>query len=59
MISITLHWWYLPLILFIIPIIYITFSKDPGGYFGIDFIRPIVLGICWSIALGILIGHFF
>jgi len=56
--TLTIQWWYFPIILFIAPFIYMLFRKSQGDYdFQID--TMIILGISWGIAVGIIIGALF
>lgn len=55
MIQVTLYWWYLPLVLSFVPIIYARIYKDqtedtPFFMF--------LLAVCWGTAPGILLGYF-
>jgi len=55
--TLMLYWWYLPIVLFLIPIVYCMFRGNQGAYdFGLDLI--FIFGTCWSGALFTLIGHF-
>ena len=57
--TLTIYWWYLPILLFIVPIIITQFIEKSGDY---DFVTPLLClatyGICWMGSLGIIIGHF-
>jgi hypothetical protein len=55
--TITVHWWWFVLFLFVFPFIYGWFF-DRGGYYEVDAIAVIIIFTCWGLALGILIGHF-
>jgi hypothetical protein len=58
--TITIHWWYFPIILFLLPIVYYSFKDIDGGYFGGGYIAPMFITfMCWIFAIGLLIGHFF
>ena len=46
MIIVTLHWWYISILLFCIPIIYATFRK-PGGDYDFQTDTLLVFAICW------------
>jgi len=50
MITITLYWWYGPIILFLIPIIYGYFYK-PSGCFDFGLGPLFVLTGCWPSAI--------
>lgn len=54
MISITIYWWYLPIGLFVLPFVYMTFRKPQGDY---DFCMLLTLG-SWIAAISLVIGHF-
>ena len=59
--TITLHWWMIPVGLFFFPFIYrmIRPAENTGGYFGSMDLEGLFLGlICWALAIGTLIGHF-
>ena len=56
MVSVTVNWWYLPVLLFLIPFIYNYFRAPGGSYdFGFDVVG--VGLVCWCLALGILFGR--
>jgi hypothetical protein len=58
--TITLHWWIWPLILFVIPIIYAVY-RDKHGYgdydFGLD--AFLLMVVCWIAAIAFIAGRFF
>ena len=57
-IAFTLHWWFIPIILFLSPVVYAFFRPDQGGYdFQID--TMIILFACWAGAIGVLLGKIF
>lgn len=59
--TITLHWWMLPIALFLLPFVYrmIKPYEGGGGYFGSMDLEGMFFGIVsWAIAIGIIIGHF-
>ena len=58
MISIPLFWWHIPLILFLIPVVY--------GYLASNFyidndpiLATVIICVCWGVALGICGTKFF
>jgi len=55
--TIILHWWMIPVALFIIPLIYGMLHEDEGGYFP-DMSVSFAVLVCWLAALCIIIGHF-
>ena len=56
--TITIHWWYFPIILFILPFAYGTIRGSAGDYdFMIDII--IVFAVCWFLAIGLTLGKLF
>jgi len=56
MITLKIYWWYLPLILFFLPFVFMYFYDDSSGYLSID-ITPILVVIgCWVASFSILIG---
>lgn len=66
MIEITLHWYYLPIALFIFPIVMIWINEKLGGYskandpFGAGAMLGSFLftAACWIAAISIVIGHY-
>lgn len=58
MISIPLFWWYIPIILFLIPIIYEVF-RESGGYIDFDPLGMVLLPLCWGSALSVCATKFF
>ena len=53
MITLKLYWWFAPIILFLIPIIQITFHKDSD--WDMNFTGLILMALCWPGALFIII----
>jgi len=56
MITLKIYWWYLPLILFLLPFVFLHFYDDSSGYLSIDIIPILVVIVCWIASLSILIG---
>ena len=61
MIEITLYWWYIPIILIILPFIIIWILEKTGHIGGDwDFTGPLVvlfiLVVCWVAAIALIIG---
>jgi hypothetical protein len=56
--TITLHWWSVPLVLFLIPIFYAASYKRTGDY---DFMLGpmLVFAICWPSAIAIVVTKLF
>ena len=55
--TISFFWWYIPLVLFIIPVIYSFFRKPEGQYdFMIDVM--ILFAACWVSVVVSIITHF-
>lgn len=50
-IEITYQWWYLPLVLFIIPFIYDKFRKPTGGWMNFEIDTMLVTAACWVSAI--------
>ena len=55
--TITLHWWVVPVLLFVASFFYFSIRKSGGQWdFMVDAI--IVLVGCWAATLAFLVGHF-
>lgn len=55
-IAIVLRWWYLPIVLAIIPFIYGRIRK-PSGDWDMQIDTMLIAAICWFSSVGVLIGH--
>jgi len=55
MISFKMYWWYVPIILFIIPIIREVFYHGSGNWWDFDFNGFLLFCICWIVAIAIII----
>lgn len=53
--TITITWWMICIVLFLIPFIYAFFRK-PGGQWDFEVDLLIVLVLCWMLSIGILVG---
>ena len=56
--TLTLHWWMLPVALFLLPFIWEAIRRDEGGYFDMHLDTLTLLFVGWAAAVGIIIGHF-
>ena len=56
--TITIHWWYFPIILFTLPFVYSAIRGSQGDYdFQLD--TMIIFAACWFFAIGITLGALF
>ena len=56
-ITITLHWWYLVVVLAIFPFCYGIFRKKPDSMWDFQLDVALIAIVCWQLAVGLLIGH--
>ena len=56
MFTLKIYWWYLPLILFLLPLVIIYFSYDKSNGFFSDITPLITILVCWVSAISIIIG---
>lgn len=54
--TITLHWWYAPIVLFIVPIAYAMLRKSSYTY-DLQIDTMLLLAVCWFLGIGIMLGH--
>ena len=56
--TITLHWWYVPVLFFLIPLVYTAFRRPTGDWdFRLDIIA--IATFCWAFALAFTLGKLF
>jgi hypothetical protein len=51
-------WLLLAIFFFILPLIEAMTKRKESYYLGVDFSLIVILAISWSLAIGIIIGHF-
>lgn len=56
MITLTLHWWYLLIVLVLAPFVYMALRK-PGGDWDMQLDSMLVTACCWMAAIGLVIGR--
>jgi hypothetical protein len=56
--TVTLHWWYLPLALFLVHVVYANFRREPSNWWDMQLDTIFLATMCWAAAVGLLIGRF-
>jgi len=56
-VTITLAWWLVPLVLFLLPFGYLALRERETGWLP-NLLDPIIFIVCWAAALAFLGGHF-
>jgi hypothetical protein len=54
-VTIYLYWWYIPIVLFVLPFIY-GWRREPSGDWDLGIDLMLVAVLCWAGAIGIVIG---
>lgn len=55
--SITIHWWYIAILLVLAPLVYSTFRK-PVGMWDLPIDTMFLAAICWTAAIVLTISRF-
>lgn len=57
--TLTISWWWLPIVLIIAPIVWIVIKRPASGDYGGDIMEVLIVAMCWFLAIGIMLGKFF